>query len=554
VASDSDPAAGLLVPGLPALLDDIDEAVIVHDASGRIRLLNTAARLLFPSLDLGAELKRSGEKFVIGPGGRAVGGRLRPLADGWQAWVISDVDSDTGHGTGGTTNNSDPAPAEAPDFKVPDFEAPEFKAPEFKAPDFKAPDFEAPDFMVEAGRELAIGAGHDAAAAALVRLVVPTVAAQAAVLLPAPRARVSWWRFAGDVAQPTQGVTRLPAVRTAPVLAGALRGTTPDPDSGTDTVTVPAGELPALAAVFGSDITQRLPVVAAPLRGPDRTEGLLIVVAPMSVTLLGRLAALAGPIIAASRRRREQATALTLLQAPLLPPRPGALPELPGVQLGVAYQAAGDLAVGGDFYLFRPTPDCGALFGLGDVCGKGAEALAESGRVQHSLAALMITEQDPTQLLYLLNRALLAAGRTVFTTLVLGALRPAGEAHQLTLATGGHPAPMVLRRGGQVEEVTVPGTVVGILPDARFGRTKIALHPGETLLLYSDGVTEAGRPGAGGQEQFGSARLAACLRDCAGMTAQAVASRVERTIAGWLGRNDGDDLAVLALRAVERGG
>ena len=65
MASDSDPAAGLLVPGLPALLDDIDEAVIVHDASGRIRLLNTAARLLFPSLDLGAELQRSGEKFVI---------------------------------------------------------------------------------------------------------------------------------------------------------------------------------------------------------------------------------------------------------------------------------------------------------------------------------------------------------------------------------------------------------------------------------------------------------------------------------------------------------
>jgi sigma-B regulation protein RsbU (phosphoserine phosphatase) len=534
VASDSDPVAGLLVPGLPALLDDIDQAVIVHDASGRIRLLNTAARLLFPSLDLGAKLQRSGKEFVIGPGGHPVGGRLRPLADGWQAWVISDVDSDAGHGAGGTTNNRDPEQAGTPESE--------------------APDFEAPDFMVEAGRELAIGAGHDAAAAALVRLAVPTVAAQAAVLLPAPRARASWWRFAGDAAQPAQGVTRLPAARTAPVLAGALRGTTPDPDSGTDTVTVPAGELAALAAVFGSDIAERLPVVAAPLRGPDRTEGLLVVVAPVSVTLLGQLAALAGPIIAACRRRREQATALALLQAPLLPPGPGALPVLPGVQLGVAYEAAGDLAVGGDFYLFRPTPDSGALFGLGDVCGKGAEALAESGRVQHSLAALMIIEQDPTQLLYLLNRALLAAGRTVFTTLVLGALRPAGDVHQLTLATGGHPAPMVLRRGGQVEEVTVPGTVVGILPDARFGRTKITLSPGETLLLYSDGVTEAGRPGAGGQEQFGSARLAACLRDCVGMTAQAVASRVERTIAGWLGRNDGDDLAVLALRAVERGG
>jgi phosphoserine phosphatase RsbU/P len=522
VASDSDPVAGLLVPGLPALLDDMDQAVIVHDASGRIRLLNTAARLLFPSLDLGTELQRSGEKFVAGPDGRPVGGRLRPLADGWQAWVISDGDFDTGHGTGNTTGHTthdkDPEPAEGPDF------------------------------MVEAGRELAIEAGHDAAAAALARLVVPTIAAQAVVLLPAPRARVSWWRFAGDAAPPAHGVTRIPAARTAPVLASALRGTS------MDTVTVPAAELPALAAVFGSDVTERLPVAAAPLRGPDRAEGLLVVVAPVSMPLLGQLAGLAGPIIATCRRRREQATALALLQAPLLPLGPDALPKLPGVQLGVAYQAAGDLAVGGDFYLFRATPDEGAVFGLGDVCGKGAEALAESGRVQHSLAALMITERDPTQLLYLLNRALLTAGRTVFTTLVLGTLRRAGDAYQLTLATGGHPAPMVLRRGGQVEEVTVPGTVVGILPDARFGRTTITLCPGETLLLYSDGVTEAGRLGADGQEQFGSARLAACLRDCAGMTAQAVATRVERTIANWLGRNEGDDLAVMALRAVERSG
>ena len=518
MAADSDAVADVLVPGLPALLDDIGQAVIVHDASGRIRLLNTAARLLFPDLQLGAEFQRTGEEFVAGPDGRTIGGRLRPLADGWQAWLISE-------------------PGESPNIESPSLES---------------PNFEAPDFMVEAGRELAIGAGHDAAAAALVRLAVPAVGVQAAVLLPAPRARVSWWRFAGDAAQATQGVTRAPATRMAPVLAGALRGTAPD--SGTDTVTVPADELPALGVVFGSDITEGLPVVAAPLRGPDRAEGLLIVVAPVSVTLLGQLAALAGPIIAASRRRREQATALALLQAPLLPARPGALPELAGIQLGVAYQAAGDLAVGGDFYFFRPTAEVGAIFGLGDVCGKGAEALAESGRVQHSLAALMVIEQDPTQLLYLLNRALLAGGRTVFTTLVLGALRPSGEAHQLTFATGGHPAPMVLRSSGRVEEVTVPGTVVGILPDARFGRTTITLRPGETLLLYSDGVTEAGHPGADGSEQFGSARLAACLRDCAGMTAQAVATRVERTIAGWLGRNDGDDLAVLALRAVERGG
>jgi stage II sporulation SpoE-like protein len=504
VASDMDPVADLLVPGLLGLLDDIDQAVIVQDASGRIQLLNEVARRFFPGLDLGDEFGRdefqhSGESFVAEAGGRRVSGRLRRLADGWHAWVVSDISLDQ------------------------------------------------QDFMLRASRELAAGEGHDAAVAALVQLVVPIVGEQAAVLLPAPRARVSWWCFAAGAAQPAHGVARAPAPRTAPVLAGALCGTS------AGITTVPPGELTELAAVLGADVAERVPVVAVPLRGPDRIEGLLVVVQPLAAPLLAQLAALAGPTIGTCRRRREQTNALAQLQAPLLPLRPDSLPELSGVQLGVAYRAAGELAVGGDFYLVRPILNGGALLGLGDVCGKGAEALAESGRVQHSLAALMVIEQDPTRLLYLLNRALLAAGRTVFTTLVLGALQSARLGCQLTLATGGHPAPMVLRGSGHVEEVGVPGTVVGILPDARFGRTSITLAPGETCLLYSDGVTEAGRRTADSQEQFGPARLAACLRDCAGVSAQAVATRVERTVTAWLGRDDGDDLAVLAVRAVERG-
>jgi serine phosphatase RsbU (regulator of sigma subunit) len=112
---------------------------------------------------------------------------------------------------------------------------------------------------------------------------------------------------------------------------------------------------------------------------------------------------------------------------------------------------------------------------------------------------------------------------------------------------------MVVRKDERVEEIGVPGTVVGIMPGARFGRTSITLAPGETCVLYSDGVTEAGRRTGDSEEQFGSARLAACLRGCAAMTAQAVATRVEHTVRDWLGRNDGDDLAVLAVRAVAPG-
>src|SRR5262249_7309180 len=154
----------------------------------------------------------------------------------------------------------------------------------------------------------------------------------------------------------------------------------------------------------------------------------------------------------------------------------------------------------------------------------------------------------PTRLLYLLNRALLAGGRNVFTTLVLGGLQNARGGLQLTLASGGHPPPLVLREGGQVKEIGGPRAVVGILPQARFGKTVLILAPGEPCVLYSDGVTEAGRRTGEQEEQFGPARLAACLRDCTAMTAQALATHIEHTVRDWLGRNDRDDLAVLAVR------
>ncbi len=282
MASDRRPVAELLVPGLPRLLDDVDQAVIVEDGSGRIQLLNAAARRLFPHLALGDEVERSGEFVLAGPGRRRVSGRLRPLADGWHAWVV--------------------------DANVTDDQ-----------------------FIQKASRELAAAVAQDSTAAALVALAVPTVGQQAAVLLPAARARMSWWHCAGAGIEPAQGVTRAPIPLAAPILAGALRGDM------ADTTAVPVSELGELAVVLGSDVAEGAPVVAAPLLGPDRTEGLLVVVEPSADALLNQLAALAGPIIGASRRWREQTDALSLLQAPLLPLQPGALPELAGcaVRCGV---------------------------------------------------------------------------------------------------------------------------------------------------------------------------------------------------------------------------
>ena len=96
-----------------------------------------------------------------------------------------------------------------------------------------------------------------------------------------------------------------------------------------------------------------------------------------------------------------------------------------------------------------------------------------------------------------------------------------------------------------VETVETPGMIVGMLREARFRTVARTLAPGETLLLYTDGVTEARVEG----QQLGVGRLAAMLRDCRGMTAQAIAERLEQLVLDYLNGRPHDDIALLALRA-----
>src|ERR1700755_1233635 len=105
-----------------------------------------------------------------------------------------------------------------------------------------------------------------------------------------------------------------------------------------------------------------------------------------------------------------------------------------------------------------------------------------------------------------------------------------------------------MRSDGTVEEIRVSGTLVGALRDAEFGGTEMVLAPGETCLLYSDGVTEA-RGGAHGRDLFGEKRLEAALAGCAGAPAAVVCQRVLQLLVEWLAGQDHDDVALLALQA-----
>jgi len=190
----------------------------------------------------------------------------------------------------------------------------------------------------------------------------------------------------------------------------------------------------------------------------------------------------------------------------------------------------------------------GGRFGfiVGDVAGKGSPAALLASAVTGMFGAESTYQTSPAAVISRINPGLFRRSiENRFLTTFYGVIGPDGA---LTYSNGGHNPPVLVTKSG-VRRLDTGGMVLGLFEQTAFDEETVALAPGDFVIVFSDGVTEAGRGFGDDQEQCGPARWAACRRDCAGMTAQAVATRVERTVHGWLGRNEGDDLAVLTVRA-----
>ncbi len=158
---------------------------------------------------------------------------------------------------------------------------------------------------------------------------------------------------------------------------------------------------------------------------------------------------------------RAQALARTL-QSTLIPPSP---PTIPGLDVSAAYQPAGDgQELGGDFYDVFQIKTGEWVVALGDVCGKGIDAAVMSALVRHTLRALTVQQDDPSQVLHSLNEVLIAKGDDRFCTVAVARLRHHGALWSATLSSGGHPLPLHLTLGGQLTAVGRPGSLVGVHP------------------------------------------------------------------------------------------
>ncbi|MFF2698460.1 PP2C family protein-serine/threonine phosphatase [Streptomyces cyaneofuscatus] len=235
-------------------------------------------------------------------------------------------------------------------------------------------------------------------------------------------------------------------------------------------------------------------------------------------------------------------TAVLSLQEHLLPSQ---LPESVQWDLSASY-AVGDpmLDVGGDFYDAVPRPDGSIALLIGDVCGRGAEAAALTGLARHTLRTLLEEGNDPGTALSRLNRALRQERASRFLTAVVATLtpRPDGTA-LLSTCSAGHPPPLVLRSDGTVSEVRSGGLLLGVLDDVSYDSHEELIAPDDTLVLFTDGLTESREAGGSFFESVLPARLSALRGSGAAHIAESLAQQAETF------RDSGqDDIALLVAR------
>ncbi len=235
------------------------------------------------------------------------------------------------------------------------------------------------------------------------------------------------------------------------------------------------------------------------------------------------------------------------LQEALLPP---AMPVIDGLALASRYDVAeADVAIGGDFYDLMPVGPSAWGVVVGDVCGRGPDAAALTGLVRHTLRSAVVREQAPSRVLRQTNQAMLQqiddARFCTAAYLRVELNEPRSGQVRVSASSAGHPRPVLVRTDGRAELLDCAGTLLGVVSDPALSDVHVELGPGDAVVLYTDGVTEARR----GNELFGEARLLTALESLAGRPAEEMASGLEAAVADFR-RSASDDTAILVVQAV----
>ncbi len=405
-------------------------------------------------------------------------------------------------------------------------------------------------YLADASEVLASSLDVDRTLRKLARLVVPTHADWCTINLLEEDGSIR--RVAAEHADPARAAELARLLHTHP--------NEPDADSGVGYV-IRTGEAQLYAEVDDAllaetandpeylEITAQLQIrscVIAPLEARGRVLGAISLVyteqektyGEADLALAQDLGRRAGLAIDNARLYEQRDNIAITLQRSLLPPY---LPELPEFEVAARYEPAGTgNEVGGDFYDVFESAGGGWNLVVGDVEGKGPQAAALIGLARHTLRAVAIDHPSPADALTMLNRVLLSNASELCCTVVLCRLEVATSPARVVVALAGHPAPLILRRAGYVEPVGREGMLLGAIPEPPVHDVAAEIHPGDNLVLFSDGVL--GRRASDGEA------LADLLTELAGKPAAMIADEIARSAEDAQPGGLGDDVAILVAR------
>ncbi len=532
---------------LDGVLGTLAEAVTVHDDQGQTVYANeAAARLLGRSSPEDVTAARPGElaaRFIITkedgspvevqdlPGRRLVAGESAPEL------LTRSIDRQTGRGYWLLTKAtllSD----QGRNFAVNIIE---------DVTDSKQAE-QRQRFLAEAGQVLASSLDYQQTLQRVAQLTVPWLADWCAVDMPGEQGGLQQVALAhvepAKIAMAEDLRRRYPPDPNAPNgVPGVLRGGPPElyaeiPDELLEQAITDPEQLKAMRAIGMRS------VMVVPMRAGDQTLAALTLVNADSgrrfteedFAFAQDLALRAATAIQNARLYEAQVRVAHTLQASLLPER---LPELPGWGGAASYQAGEQGAeVGGDFYDIVAADGGRHLVFLGDVTGKGIAAAALTSLVRHSVRTAARFDPRPAAVLALVNEILVEQPRLAPVTLVCALI----DGARMTVAAAGHPPPL-LRRAGKVVELGPTGILLGAVGGQTFREETVELRPGDTVLLYTDGVTDT----PGDDERFGPERLSELL-NAAPDAPSDILERIEAVLREYQSGTAIDDRAMLVLR------
>ncbi|MBA4370101.1 MAG: hypothetical protein C0418_00790 [Coriobacteriaceae bacterium] len=291
-------------------------------------------------------------------------------------------------------------------------------------------------------------------------------------------------------------------------------------------------------------------LLAVPLMARGRSIGVLSAYSrereafePEDVELLMTFAAQAALAIdTANLFAREHAVA-SVLQSSLVPAR---VPSPEGLDIASEYRVGSpDAEIGGDYYDVFRTPDGRWALVIGDVCGKGVEAATKTSMIKYATRGLVAAGAGPAEALALLNDMVCESGdASDIVTVWLGMLD--ADAGRLTYGNGGHPPALLMDPASKrITRLSTTGPILGAIAGVPFDEREVRVPKGASLLLYTDGVTEARK----GNRFFGEGRVRRALRE--GGTADQTATRLLEALEEFAALGLRDDVAVLVVRLVD---